>query len=60
MRDHTWRRHRRRRAGAEHAIAHLKDWQMLRDHRRAGEHLPTTLAAVAYLHNIKTTLRDIS
>ena len=59
VRDHTWRRHRRR-ARAEHAIARLEDWQMLRDHRRAGEHVPTTLAAVAYLHNIKTALRDIS
>ena len=60
VRDHTWRRHRRRRARAEHAIARLKDWQMLHDHRRAGEHVPTTLAAVTYLHNIKTALRDIS
>ena len=59
-RDHSSRSHRRRRARAEHAIARLKDWQMLRDHRRSGEHVPTTLAAVAYLHNIKTALRDIS
>ena len=60
VRDHIRRRHRRRRARAEHAIARLKDWQMLRDHRRAGEHVPTTLAAVAYLDNIKTASRDIS
>ena len=60
VRDQAWRRHRRRRARAEHAIARLKDWQMLRDHRRAGKQVPTTFAAVAYLHNINTALRDIS
>lgn len=59
-RDHAWPRHRRRRARAEHAIARLKDWRVLRDHRRRGRHLPDTLAAVAYLHNLRITLRDIS
>lgn len=60
VRDRTWRTHRRRRARAEHAIARLKDWHVLRDHRRRGDHVATTLAAVAYLHNVTTTLRDIS
>jgi hypothetical protein len=60
VRDHAWEQHRRRRARAGHAIARLKDWQVLRDHPRRGEHVPTTLAAVAYLHNIKTASRDIS
>ncbi len=64
VRDAAWRRHRKRRARAEHAIARLKDWQVLRDHRRRGHHLPDTLRAVAYLHNLRiltrTGLRDIS
>lgn len=60
VRDPAWHRHRRRRARAEHTIARLKDWRVLRDHRRRGHHLPTTLAAVAYLHNLRITLRDIS
>ncbi|WP_170127891.1 transposase family protein [Euzebya rosea] len=53
VRDAAWRRHRRRRARAEHCIARLKDWQVLRDHRRRGRHLPDTLQAVAYLHNLR-------
>lgn len=60
VRDRTWHRHRKRRARAEHAIARLKDWQVLRDHRRHGTHLHATLAAVACLHNTTTALRDIS
>lgn len=59
-RDDAWRRHRRKRARAEHTIARLKDWQVLRNHRRRGKPLPDTLAAAAYLHNLRTTLRDIS
>jgi hypothetical protein len=58
VRDHRWRRHRRRRARVEHAIARLKNWRVLRDHRRRGRHLETTLLAVAYLHNLQVTLRD--
>ncbi len=54
VRDTTWRQHRRPRAPAEHTIAPLKDRQALRDHRRAGRHDPTTLTAIAYLHNTKT------
>jgi hypothetical protein len=36
VRDRTWRRHRRPRARVEHAIARLKTWRVLRDHRRPG------------------------
>lgn len=57
-RDAAWRRHRRRRARVEHAIARLKDWRVLRDHRRHGHHLRHTLQAVAALHNLKLELRD--
>jgi hypothetical protein len=48
LRDRAWRRHRRRRARVEHAIARLKNWRVLRDHRRRGCHL----AAVAFLHHL--------
>lgn len=53
VRDTVWRRHRRRRARTEHCITRLKDWQILRDHRRHGRPLPATLRAVAYLHNLR-------
>ncbi|CAN5248972.1 hypothetical protein BH23ACT9_BH23ACT9_39050 [soil metagenome] len=53
LRDDVWRRHRKRRARAEHCIARLKDWQILRDHRRSGHRLLDTLRAVAYLHNLR-------
>ena len=58
IRDRTWRRHRRRRARAEHAIARLKHWRVLRDHRRRGRHLAHTLQAVSFLHNLQVDLRD--
>lgn len=58
-RDQAWQEHRRRRARAEHTIARLEDWNVLRDHRRRGRHLPDTLSAVAYLHNIRIASRDI-
>jgi hypothetical protein len=58
VRDAGWRRHRTRRARVEHAIARLKDWRVLRDHRRRGLHLAATLQAVAYLHNLKIELRN--
>lgn len=60
VRDNPWRRHRRQRARVEHCIARLNDWQILRDHRRRGRHLPHTLRAVAYLHNLRIRLRGIS
>lgn len=60
VRDAAWRRHRKRRARVEHALARLKDWRVLRDHRRRGCHLEQTFKAVAVLHNIKRELRDSS
>ena len=60
LRDARWRRHRRRRARVEHAIARLKDWRVLRDHRRRGDRLSDTVRAVAFLHNIRITVRDRS
>jgi transposase-like protein len=59
VRDRAWRRHRRRRARIEHAIARLKNWRVLRDHRRRARHLQDTLTAVAALHNLHLDeLRD--
>jgi len=60
VRNAAWRRHRTRRARVEHAITRLKDWRVLRDHRRRGRHLGPTLQAVAYLHNLKIDIRDSS
>jgi hypothetical protein len=61
LRDRAWRRHRRRRARVEHAIARLKNWRVLRDHRRRGCHLADTVNAVAFLHNLHLDkLRDSS
>jgi hypothetical protein len=58
VRDRAWRRHRRRRARAEQVIARLKDWRMLRDHRRRGRHLADTVGAIVFLHNLRPTFRD--
>jgi hypothetical protein len=59
VRDGAWRRHRKRRVRVEHAIARLKNWRVLRDHRRRGRHLAETLQAVATLHNLHLDeLRD--
>lgn len=60
VRDAAWRQHRRRRARVEHAIARLKDWRVLRDYRRRGSTLATTLRAVSLLHNLRVDLRDKS
>ncbi|HEU0034522.1 MAG TPA: transposase family protein [Kofleriaceae bacterium] len=60
VRDRAWRRHRRRRARVEHALARLKDWRVLRDHRRRGQCLADTLNAVAFLHNLRQDIRDNS
>ena len=60
VRDRAWRRHRKRRARVEHAIARLKDWRVLRDHRRRGQQLADTIRAIAFLHNLKIELRDTS
>jgi DDE family transposase len=59
LRDAEWRRHRRRRARVEHAIARLKDWRVLRDHRRRGIRLDETTAAVAALHNLNVELAEL-
>lgn len=58
VRDYRWRRHRNRRARVEHAIARLKNWRVLRDHRRRGRHVDHTFAAVAFLHNLQIEMRD--
>jgi DDE superfamily endonuclease len=60
VRDLAWRRHRKRRARVEHAIARLKDWRVLRDHRRRGRHFLDNVRAVAFLHNMRINLRDNS
>ena len=60
VRDRAWRRHRRRRARVEHAIARLKDWRILRDHRRRGSRLVESLRAVAVLHNLNLDIRNSS
>lgn len=60
VRDRRWRRHRRRRARVEHAIARLKDWRVLRDHRRRGRHLAATIHAIVVLHNLRIEMRDNS
>jgi hypothetical protein len=60
VRDRAWRRHRRRRARVEHTLARLKDWRVLRDHRRRGRQLAATVAAVTVLHNLKLDLWDSS
>ena len=60
VRNASWRRHRGRRASVEHALARLKNWRILRDHRRRGVHLAETLRAVAFLHNLQLTFRDSS
>ena len=58
LRDRAWRQHRRRRARVEH-VARLKNWRVLRDHRRRGCHLADTLQTVAFLHNLHLDeLRD--
>ncbi|MEU4104111.1 hypothetical protein [Streptomyces tanashiensis] len=43
----------KRRARAEHALARLKDFEVLRRHRRRGDTINDTARAVAVLHNLK-------
>ncbi|MBT2467337.1 transposase [Streptomyces sp. ISL-66] len=43
----------KRRARAEHSLARLKDFQVLRQHRRRGDTINHTSRAVAVLHNLK-------
>ena len=58
VRDRRWKRHRKRRARVEHALARLKDWRVLRDHRRQDRFFMRTLAAVAFLHNLRIATPD--
>jgi hypothetical protein len=47
--------HRSIRARAEHALARMKNWKILRDYRRAASTLADTASAIAYLHNLTLT-----
>jgi hypothetical protein len=47
--------HRKVRARVEHTLAGMKNWKILRDHRRAGHTLATTAAGIAFLHNLTIT-----
>lgn len=58
VRDRSWRRHRKRRARVEHALARLKDWRILRNRRRRGQSFAQTVAAVAFLHNLRIETRE--
>ena len=60
LRNRAWRRHRRRRARVEHALARLKEWRVLRDFRRKGNTLLETVRAIAFLENLRAELRDSS
>jgi DDE superfamily endonuclease/Helix-turn-helix of DDE superfamily endonuclease len=44
--------HRSIRAHAEHALARMKCWNILRDYRRAAHTLADTVSGIAHLHNI--------
>lgn len=47
--------HRSVRARVEHALARMKNWKILRDHRRKARTLGDTVAGIAYLHNLAAT-----
>ncbi|WP_433264780.1 transposase family protein [Actinosynnema sp. CS-041913] len=47
--------HRSIRARAEHALARMKNWNILRDYRRAAHTLRDTASAIAHLHNLTLT-----
>jgi DDE family transposase/DDE superfamily endonuclease len=53
IRDAAYRRFVRRRAVAEHTLARLKDWQVLRQCRRRGPGIDQAVAGVATLHNLR-------
>ncbi|MGI5136020.1 transposase family protein [Streptomyces sp. CA-106110] len=57
IKDRNSRRFRKRRAVAEHALARLKDHQILRQCRRRGNAINHAVAGVAALHNLKFELR---
>jgi hypothetical protein len=54
IRDHHYRAHRRITAGVEHAIARLKDWQILRRCHRRGQRINHSLQNIAGPWNLKT------
>jgi DDE family transposase len=54
IRDDRYRVHRRIRARVEHAIARLKDWQILRQCRRRDQAINHNLQIIAGLWNLKT------
>jgi hypothetical protein len=47
--------HRSVRARVEHALARMKNWKILRDHRRKARALNDTVAGIAFLHNLAAT-----
>jgi hypothetical protein len=47
--------HRNVRARIEHVLARMKNWKILRDHRRKARTLGDTVAGIAYLHNLAAT-----
>ncbi|SDM31506.1 transposase family protein [Allokutzneria albata] len=47
--------HRSIRARAEHALARMKCWKILRDYRRAAHTLADTASGIAHLHNLALT-----
>ena len=51
--DASYRRFVKRRAAAEHVLARLKDWQILRQCRRRGSSIDQAARAVAMLHNLR-------
>jgi len=52
IRDRAYKRFARRRAVAEHTLARLKDWQILRQHRMPAGAIDVTATVVAVLHNL--------
>ncbi|MEU5023098.1 transposase [Streptomyces milbemycinicus] len=53
IKDRAYRRFRKRRAVAEHALARLKDHQVLRQCRRKGDSTDHATIGVAVLRNLK-------
>jgi hypothetical protein len=47
--------HRSVRARVEHALAQMKNWKILRDHRRKARTLDDTVAGIAFLYNLAAT-----
>lgn len=59
IRDKAWRRFRKRRATAEHVLAELKVWSVLRDCRWRGTGIDQSVRAVVALHNLRIEMRDL-